>query len=113
MANIYKNANYNLTTTDVTDVYTCPSNSRAIVKKIHCINYGAGNHWIKVYLYDNSNTTQYQISENVINSGNSQGIADGTLILEENDVLRLQPQDLDHFSGTVAILEMNRSDQNG
>jgi hypothetical protein len=35
MANIYKNANYNLTTTDVTDVYTCPSNSRAIIKKIH------------------------------------------------------------------------------
>jgi len=33
------------------------------------------------------------------------------LILEENDVLRLQAQDVDHFSGTVAILEMNREDR--
>ena len=111
MANIYKNANYDLGVTTVVDVYTCPNNSRAIIKKIHCTNYGAGNHWIKVYLYDNSNTTQYQISENVINSGNSQGIADGTFILEENDVVRLQAQDLDHFSGTIAILEMNREDR--
>ena len=31
MANIYKNAQFNLTTTDVTDIYTVPSNSRAII----------------------------------------------------------------------------------
>tara|TARA_R110000787_G_C13125582_1_gene415424 strand:+ start:50 stop:385 length:336 start_codon:yes stop_codon:yes gene_type:complete len=111
MANIYKNANYDLDSTGVTVVYTCPSNSRAIVKKIHCANSGAGNHWIKVYLYDSSNTTQYQIAQHTINAGNSQGIADGTFILEENDVLRLQAQQADHFTGTVAILEMNREDR--
>ena len=33
MANIYKNAQFDLTTTDATDVYTVPSNSRAIVTK--------------------------------------------------------------------------------
>ena len=37
MANVYKNANYKLATTDVTDIYTCPNNSRAIVKKIPII----------------------------------------------------------------------------
>tara|TARA_B110000483_G_scaffold234690_1_gene305135 strand:+ start:308 stop:643 length:336 start_codon:yes stop_codon:yes gene_type:complete len=111
MANIYKNANYNLTTTNVTDVYTCPSNSRSIVKKIHCVNYGAGNHSIEVFLYDSSNTTQYQIAQHSVNAGDSQGIADGTFILEENDVLRLQSSNADHFSGTVAILEMNREDR--
>ncbi len=46
-----------------------------------------------------------------MNAGNSQGIADGTFILEENDVLRLQSSNADHFSGTVAILEMNREDR--
>ena len=45
MANVYKNANYKLATTidnkfDVTDIYTCPNNSRAIVKKIHAVNAG-------------------------------------------------------------------------
>ena len=46
MANIYKNANFNLTTTDVTDVYQAPSNSRAIIQNIHTANVGAG----KVFL---------------------------------------------------------------
>ena len=34
MANIYKNAKVDFTTTDVTTVYTVPSNSRAIIKGI-------------------------------------------------------------------------------
>ena len=34
MANIYGNAFFNLTTTDKTDVYTCPSDSRAIIQNI-------------------------------------------------------------------------------
>jgi hypothetical protein len=33
MANIYKNAGFNLTTTDKTDVYTVPANRTAIIKK--------------------------------------------------------------------------------
>ena len=32
MANIYKNAQFDLTTTDVTDIYQAPSNSRAIIQ---------------------------------------------------------------------------------
>ena len=35
MANIYRNAQFDLSSTDVTDVYTVPSNSRAIVQNIH------------------------------------------------------------------------------
>ena len=34
MANIYKNAKVDLTTTNNTTVYTAPSNSRAIIKSI-------------------------------------------------------------------------------
>jgi hypothetical protein len=33
MANIYKNAGFNLTTTSKTDVYTVPANRTAIIKK--------------------------------------------------------------------------------
>ena len=110
MANIYKNANYDLATTDVTDIYTCPSNSRAIVKKLHCANRAATG-VIKVFLYDSSNATQYLIAQESIVTTTSTGIADGTFILEENDVLRLQSSNANHFSGTVAILEMNREDR--
>ena len=34
MANIYKNAKVDLTTTDNTTIYTAPSDSRAIIKSI-------------------------------------------------------------------------------
>ena len=38
MANIYKNAFFDLNTTNLTTVYTCPSNSRAIVQNIQYTN---------------------------------------------------------------------------
>ena len=110
MANIYKNSNYDLASTDVTDIYTCPSNSRAIVKKLHCANRAATG-VIKVFLYDSSNATQYLIAQESIITTTSTGIADGTFILEENDVLRLQAAAANQMSGTVAILEMNREDR--
>ena len=34
MANIYKNAQFDLSTTDVTDIYQAPADSRAIVQNI-------------------------------------------------------------------------------
>ena len=57
MANIYKNAQFDLTTTNATDVYTVPSNSRAIIQNIHMANIGGGNTEIQALLYDNSATT--------------------------------------------------------
>jgi hypothetical protein len=39
MANIYKNAGFDLTTTDKTDVYTVPANRTAIVKTIQTTNH--------------------------------------------------------------------------
>ena len=108
MANIYKNAQFDLTTDTKTDIYTCPSNSRAIIQNIHAANVGSGNHEIKAFLYDNSDTTSYQFAEHTVNSGNSQSISDGSIVLEENDKLQLQADTADIFEGTCAILEINR-----
>ena len=38
MANIYKNAGINLTTTSLTTVYTVPTNRTAIIKNIQISN---------------------------------------------------------------------------
>jgi len=113
MTNIYKNANFDLTTTDVTDVYTCPSNSRAIIQNIHVANVGSSNTEIKAFIYDNSDTTSYQFAEHTVNSGNSRSISDGSIILEENDKLQLQAGAVDIFEGTCAILEISRTNENG
>tara|TARA_R100000005_G_scaffold83679_1_gene51544 strand:+ start:100 stop:429 length:330 start_codon:yes stop_codon:yes gene_type:complete len=109
MANRYKNANFDLTTTDVTDIYTVPSESRAIIQNIHVANVGAGNTEIKAFIYDNSATRAYQFAEHTVNAGNSKSVSDGTIILEENDKLQLQAASADIFEGTVSILEFDRT----
>jgi len=108
MANRYKNAQFDLNSTNKTDIYTCPSNSRAIVQNIHTANVGAGNVEIKAFLYDNSVTTAFQFAEHTVNSGDSKSISDGSIVLEENDKLQLQAASGNIFEGTCAILEINR-----
>ena len=108
MANIYKNSQFDLTTTGATDVYTVPSNSRAIIQNIHMANVGAGNVVVHAHIYDNSATTQYTFAKHTIAANNSQSISDGSIILEENDVLRVQADSANDIEGTCAILEINR-----
>ena len=109
MANRYKNANFDLTTTDVTDVYTVPSESRAIIQNIHAANVGTANTEIKAFIYDNSASRAYQFAEHTINSGDSRSMSDGPVVLEENDKLQLQAASADVFEGTVSILEFDRT----
>ena len=108
MANIYKNAQFDLTTTAATDIYTVPSNSRAIVQNIHMANVGSGNVVVHAHIYDNSATTQYTFAKHTIAASDSQGIADGSIVLEENDILRVQADSANDIEGTCAILEINR-----
>ena len=54
MANIYKNEKTSLTTTDLTTLYTVPSNSRAIVKSLLIAEDAAGSAVVKVTLVDAS-----------------------------------------------------------
>ena len=108
MANIYKNAQFDLTTTNATDVYTVPSNSRAIVQNIHMANLGSGNVVVHAHIYDNSATTQYTFAKHTISASDSKSVSDGSIILEENDVLRVQADSANDIEGTAAILEINR-----
>ena len=50
MANIYRNQKTSLTNTDLTTLYTVPSNSRAIVKSILVAEDAAGSATVKVTL---------------------------------------------------------------
>ena len=108
MANIYKNAQFDLTTTAATDIYTVPSNSRAIVQNIHMANVGSGNVVVTAHIYDSSATTQYTFAKHTIAANNSQSVSDGSVVLEENDILRVQADSANDIEGTCAILEINR-----
>jgi len=72
VANRYKNAQFDLTTTNATDVYTVPSNSRAIVQNIHMANIGAGNVVVHAHLFDNSASKQFTFAKHTIAANESQ-----------------------------------------
>jgi len=107
MANIYKNAFYDPTTTSAETVYTVPSNARAIIQNIQLTNE-SGNKVAKASVTDSSATTDYQIAYASISGPTICNIAKGPVILEENDILKIESSVTSGISGIISILEINR-----
>ena len=112
MANYYKNAFYDPTTTNTVTVYACPSNSRAIIQNIQITNE-SGSKILKASIIDYSVNTSFQIAYASISGPTICNIAEGPIILEESDSILLQTSDTTAISAVLSILEMNRNDQNG
>jgi len=112
MANYYKNAFYDPTSTNTVTVYTCPANSRAIIQNIQVTNE-SGSKILKASVTDSSASTTYQIAYASISGPTICNLANGPIILEESDVILLQTNDTNAISAILSILEMNRNDQNG
>ena len=108
MANIYKNAFYDPTGTSAETVYTVPSDSRAIVQNIQITNE-SGSKVAKVSITDSSATTDYQIAYADITGPTICNVAKGPVVLEENDVLKIESSVTSGISAIVSILEINRS----
>ena len=112
MANFYRNAFYDPTVTTAVVVYTCPSNANAIIQNIQVTNE-SGSKILKASINDDSVSTIFQIAYASITGPTICNIAKGPVILEENDTIRLETSNVSGISATVAILEINRDDQNG
>ena len=108
MANIYKNAFYDPATTAAETVYTVPSDSRAIVQNIQITNE-SGSKVVKTAITDSSSTTDYQIAYASITGPTICNLAKGPVILEENDILKIESSDTTGISAIISILEINRS----
>jgi ABC-type transport system involved in Fe-S cluster assembly fused permease/ATPase subunit len=112
MANTYKNAFYDPTSTATVTVYTAPSNARAIIQNIQVTNE-SGSKITKASINDASTSTIYQIAYASISGPTICNIAKGPIILEESDSLILETNDTTAITAVVSILEISRDDQNG
>ena len=112
MANFYKNAFYDPTVTTAVTVYTCPSNANAIIQNIQVTNE-SGSKILKASINDYSVSTVFQIAYASISGPTVCNLAKGPIVLEETDTIRLETSNVSGISATVAILEINRDDQNG
>ena len=107
MANIYKNAFFDPANTSPVSVYTVPSDSRAIVQNIQVTNE-SGSKVVKATVTDSSATTDYQIAYANITGPTICNIAKGPVVLEENDVLKIESSVTSGISAIISILEINR-----
>ena len=112
MANIYKNAFYDPTTTASTTLYTAPANARAIIQNIQVTNE-SGSKICKASVTDDSASTTYQIAYASITGPTICNVAKGPIILEENDSIALETSTTDAITAVMSILEISREDQNG
>ena len=110
MANIYKNEKTSLTTTDLTTLYTVPSNSRAIVKSLLVAEDNAGAAVVKVTLVDAA-AAVFVVDNNVSLSANeNEQVLTEPLIMKESEALKVQASS-GQTDVIASILEINREDR--
>jgi len=112
MANIYKNAFYDPNTTAAVVLYTCPSNANAIIQNIQITNE-SGNKVVTSNVFQHATSTTYQIAYASITGPTICNLAKGPIVLKELDTISLATTVTTGISATLAILEINRNDQNG
>ena len=110
MANIYKNEKTSLTNTDLTTLYTVPSNSRAIVKSLLVAEDAGSTAVVKVTLVDASAASFVVDNDVDLAADQKEQVLSEPLIMKESEILKVQAS-----SGAVdviaSILEINREDR--
>ena len=108
MANIYRNAKVDFTTTDNTTVYTSPSNSRAIIKSI-LVSEDSGNaDSISITLTDASSNVFSLFKTKAVSANGTEELISQPIILQESEILKAQATTADRLHMVVSLLEINR-----
>ena len=114
MANIYKNAKLDLTTNNVTTLYTVPSNSRAIVKAVLVSSDNGSSTTLTLDLFagDPASAAKFTIfNVEAIGANESKQLLTEPLIMLENEVLQVTAADANRLFVVASILEINREDK--
>ena len=108
MANVYRNAKVDFTTTGNTTVYTVPSNSRAIVKGI-LVSEDSGNaDSISVTVTDASSNVFSLFKTKAVSANATEELISQPIILQESEILKAQATTAGRLHMVVSLLEINR-----
>ncbi len=111
MANIYKNEKQDLTTTDITTLYSVPSNSRAIVKSILVCDDSNNGSTITLTLTDASSNVFVLFDVKTVAGHATEQLLSEPLILQESEILKVTAGDANRLHVVASILEINREDR--
>jgi hypothetical protein len=107
----YKSETFDLTTTNVTTILTCPSDATIIVKTIQASHKTASNVDVDAFL-QKSGGSDVEISHAQLNKSFTNMVS-SSLNMEADDVLKIQAGSANDITGAVSYALLDRSQENG
>jgi len=107
MANNYKNAKVDLTTTGVTTLYTCPSATTALVKSI-LVSEDTGNADTITVTITDANAAVFSLFKvTAIAANTTVELLTEPLVVQENEILKVTAATADRLHVVASLLEIN------
>jgi uncharacterized ubiquitin-like protein YukD len=107
----YKSDTFDLTTSNITTVLTCPSNATIIVKTVQTSHENNSNVDVDLHLQKSGGSdveiSHAQLNKNFIN------MISNTLNMEANDILKIKAGTANQITGVVSYALIDRSQENG
>ena len=107
----YKSDTFDLTTTNITTVLTCPSDATIIIKSFQASHQAASNVDVDVYLRK-SGGSDVEISHAQLNK-DFKNMITSSLNMEADDILKIQANTSNAITGVVSYALIDRSQENG
>ena len=109
MANAYKNKKVDLTTTDLTILYTVPSETTAIIKSILVSDDSTSGDSIDVTLVNTSAAIFSLFNNKVIASDTTVELLTAPLVVEASEIIKVRATTADRLHVVMSLLEMTRA----
>jgi|TARA_B100001939_G_scaffold217435_1_gene187058 hypothetical protein len=106
MANSFKNKKVDLTTTDLTTLYTVPTATTTVVKSLLVTEDAGSGSTITITLVNSSGAIFNLFKDKAIGSKASTELLTQPLIMEESEVLKVQAADANELHVIASILEV-------
>ena len=106
MDNSFINAKADLTTTNLTTLYTVPSFKTAVVKSILVSEDAGSGASITVTLVDSSSNIFSLFKTKSISSNTTSELLTQPLVMEESEILKVQASDANELHVVASILEI-------
>ena len=108
----YKSTTFDLDTTNVTTILTCPADATIIVKNIETVHDAASNVDTDLFIRKSGAGSDVQLAHKQMNKETFNFALD-TINLEADDILKMQADTANEISGLVSYALIDRSQENG
>jgi hypothetical protein len=106
MANSFKNKKVDLTTTDLTTLYTVPTATTTVVKSILVSNDAGSSCNIDITLVDASSNIFSLFKTKAVDTNTTTELLTQPLVMEESEILKVQASDANELHVIASILEI-------